>query len=264
MRNFTTHYSLGTYPVTGMGIGVNADDLNFALTGSIADRVFDDEGHDEISELLVGLADTDFAQDNLVALLNNEREPEDWRVGEALAEHYLSTNHTCHFPWPDDRDERKRGSSLPGADLVGFQCVGETDRFAFGEVKTSSENKYPPGAAYGRHGLKKQLEDLRDQQTIRNDLVKYLGHRAPRSTWQERYRSAAKMYLRDPCDVRIFGLLIRDVSPSQQDLSARVNSLAQNCSCSTVIKLFALYLPHGKIATLGSTVMVSRQQGGDQ
>lgn len=264
MHISATHYTLGTHPVTGAGLGVAADDLDAALAGPIAEVVFDDAGHNEISELLVGLADTDFARDNLVALLNNEREPEDWRVGEALADHYLSTNHACYFPWPDGRDERKRGSSLPGADLVGFQRVGETDRFAFGEVKTSSENTYPPGVAYGRHGLKKQLEDLRDQQPIRNDLVKYLGHRAPRSTWQEQYRSAAEVYLRDPCEVRIFGLLIRDVSPQQQDLNARVNSLGQGCPDSTVINLFALYLPLGRIATLGATVMALRQQGGDQ
>jgi hypothetical protein len=264
MRIFTTHYTLGTHRVTGVGLGVNSDDLDDALAGSVAEVVFDDAGHDEIAKLLVGLVDTDFAQDNLSALLGYEREPEDWRVGEALAEHYLSTNHACHFPWPDGRDERKRGSSLPGADLVGFQRVEETDRFAFGEVKTSSENTYPPGVAYGRHGLKKQLEDLRDHQSIRDDLVKYLGHRAVRSTWQEQYCSAAKVYLRDPCDVRIFGLLIRDVPPHEQDLSARVSSLAQGCPSSTVVKLFGLYLPLGKIATLGATVMVSRQQGGAQ
>lgn len=264
MQPSTTYYTLGAPPVTGEGLGVVAEELETALKGPIAEVVFDDAGNDEISGLLVGLADTDFAQDNLATLLNDERKPEDWRVGEALAEHYLATNHTCHFPWPDGRDERKRGSSLPGADLVGFQHAGEQERFAFGEVKTSSENTYPPGAAYGKHGLKKQLEDLRDQQTIRDDLVKYLGYRALRSTWEKKYRSATKLYLRDPCDVRIFGLLIRDVPPQQQDLRARVNSLALNCPGATVIKLFALYLPVGRISTLSATVMIARQKRGEQ
>lgn len=262
MNITATHYTMGVPPVTGVGLSVTAEDLDAALQGPVAAVVFDDLGRDGISDLLDGLADTDFAQDNLSSLLGDERKPEDWRVGEAIAEHYLTANHACHFPWPDGRDERKRGSSLPGADLVGFQNDGATDRFAFGEVKTSSENAYPPSAAYGRHGLKKQLEDLRDQQTIRNDLVKYLGHRAIQSSWQNRYRSAATVYLRNPCEVRIFGLLIRDVPPHQNDLNARVTCLGDGCPGTTVMKLFALYLPLGRITNLGATVMASRQQGG--
>lgn len=262
MNIASTHYTLGTHPVTGAGLGVAPEDLDAALDGPVAAVVFDDVGRDGISGLLDGLSDTDFAQDNLSALLDEEREPEAWRVGEAIAEHYLTTNHACHFPWPDGRDERKRGSSLPGADLVGFQNDGERDLFAFGEVKTSSENAYPPSAAYGRHGLKKQLEDLRDQQMIRNDLVKYLGHRAIRSSWQDRYRSAAAIYLQNPCEVRIFGLLIRDVPPDPGDLNARVTCLGEECPGATVMNLFALYLPPGRITNLGTAVMASRRQGG--
>jgi hypothetical protein len=262
MRVTATHFTMGTYPVTGAGLGVSATDLDAALSGPVPAVVFDDRGNDEIAALLDGVADTAFARENLAVLLNNERQPEDWRVGEALAECYLSACKDCHFPWPDSRDERKRGSSLPGADLVGFQRDGEIDRFAFGEVKTSTENTYPPGAAYGRHGLKKQLEDLRDSREIRDDLVKYLAYRAAQATWQERYRSAAGVYLHDPCEVRIFGLLVRDVPPHADDLRVRVSSLGQGCPASTVIELFALYLPQGRIATLGAQVMASRRAGG--
>jgi hypothetical protein len=262
MRVAATHYTIGAHPVTGAGFGVSATDLDASLSGSIATVVFDDAGHDEIANLLGSVADTDFAQENLEELLNNEHEPEDWRVGEALAECYLVENRNCHFPWPDGRDERKRGSSLPGADLVGFQRDGQIERFAFGEVKTSAENSYPPGAAYGRHGLKQQLEDLRDRRTIRDDLVKYLGHRASQSTWRERYQSAAGVYLRDPSEVRIFGVLVRDVAPHQDDLRARVAALGRNCPPATVIELLGIYLPQGRIATLGTHVVSTRRQGG--
>lgn len=262
MRIAATHYTLGARPVTGAGLGVAASDLDAVLAGPVAAVVFDDAGRTEITALLCGLADTDFAKDNLEVLLNDEREPEDWRVGEALAEYYLTENKSCHFPWPDGRDERKRGSSLPGADLVGFQRDGQIERFAFGEVKTSAENAYPPGAAYGRHGLKQQLEDLRDRRTIRDDLVKYLGHRAIRATWATRFQAAAAVYLRDTQEVRIFGLLVRDVAPHQDDLRARVTALGRNCPGSTVIELLGLYLPHGRIATLGTQVVATRRQGG--
>ncbi len=258
----TEHYTMGTPPVTGKGLGVSAGDLDAALSGPVSAVVFDDAGNDEIANLLGSVADTNFAQENLDALLNNARDPEDWRVGEALAECYLTANKDCHFPWPDGRDERKRGSSLPGADLVGFQRDGQIERFAFGEVKTSTESAYPPSAAYGRHGLKQQLEDLRDCKTIRDDLIKYLGHRAAQSTWREHYQSAAGVYLRDPREVRIFGLLVRDVAPHQDDLRARVSALGRDCPGATVIELLGIYLPQGRIATLGAQVVAVRRQGG--
>ncbi len=264
MRITATNYTLGTPPVTGAGLAVSAGDLEPSLAGPVAAAVFDEAGIEGIEALLEGVADTEFAQDSLNALLTDEREPEPWRVGEALAEVYLVSQQNCFFPWPDGRDERKHGSSLPGADLVGFHRDGDTDRFAFGEVKTSGERSYPPGAAYGRHGLKQQLEDLRGCQRIRDDLVKYLGHRAIHATWQECYRTAAAVYLRDPCDVRIFGILIRDVDPHEDDLRTRVNLLAQDCPAATTIALYAIYLPTSCIATLGSQVMQYRRKGGDQ
>lgn len=262
MNITATHYTLGAHPVTGAGLGVSASDLATALAGPAAAVVFDDAGRAEINALLGGLADTDFAKGNLESLLNDDREPEDWRVGEALAEHYLTDSKSCHFPWPDGRDERKRRSSLPGADLVGFHRDGQTERFAFGEVKTSSEASYPPGAAYGRHGLKQQLEDLRDRQGIRDDLVKYLGHRAARSNWAAQFQAAASVYLRDSSEVRIWGILVRDVPPHQDDLRARVTALGRNCPGATVIELLGLYLPQGRIATLGTQVVAARRQGG--
>ena len=38
-------------------------------------------------------------------------------------------------------------------------------------------SRHPPGNMYGRHGLKAQLEDLRNNEEIRNTLFVYLGHR---------------------------------------------------------------------------------------
>lgn len=258
----TIHYTLGTHPVTGTGLEVSDEQLDEALSGSVSEIVFDDAGKEAVAHLLDGLAETEFAQENLDTLLSSPHPPEDWRVGEALAESYLSASQDCFFPWPDSRDERKRGSSLPGADLVGFQQESDGDRFAFGEVKTSSEASYPPGAAYGRHGLKKQIEDLRDSQEIRNGLVLYLGHRAENTHWQDRFRSAAARYLRNTCDVRIFGILVRDVLPHEDDLRTRVQALLPDCPDQMVIKLIAIYLPQNSIATLSERVVSQRENGG--
>jgi len=258
-----THYTLGAPPVTGTGLGVSTKQLEEQLSGEVASLVFDDVGTESLSELLNGLAETEFSRDNLDVLLTDNSEPEPWRVGEALAEHHLSQYHGCFFPWPDGRDERKRGSSLPGADLVGFQYHEGRERFVFGEVKTSSEAKYPPGAVYGRHGLKQQLEDLKDRRDIRDGLVRYLGYRAQSATWYNRFREAAKTYLSDTCNVRLFGLLVRDVPPGEKDLQARVHSLSDDCPPKTVIGMIALYLPADSISALPSGVLASQSKGGD-
>jgi len=262
MRPSITHYSLGSAPASGVGIGVAADELNAALSSSVANTVFDDFGMGAVRELLGGLADTEFVRDNLNALLNEDAAPEDWRIGEAIAECYLTENRECHFPWPDGRDERKRGSSLPGADLVGFQRENGEDRFAFGEVKTSSHAAYPPGTVFGRHGLKQQMEDLRDKREIRDGLVRYLGHRAINSTWRDRYETAGARYLRNTSDVRLHGILVRDVPPNQDDLRVRVQKLAVDCPPATVIELTAIYLPSGRIPTLANSAVDARRNRG--
>lgn len=124
----TIEYQLGTAPVTGCGFSYSADELDTALSGSVAEVVYDDSGKADIEALLAGLAETNFEKGAVERILSDTKPPEDWRVGEALAEAYLSHQKNCFFPWPDGRDERKSGSSLPGADLVGFQS-NDTDDF---------------------------------------------------------------------------------------------------------------------------------------
>jgi len=256
------HYQLGSAPVVGVGLGISAEQLGQQLAEPVAALVFDNTGVRNLGELLDGLADTEFSRENLDVLLTDASTPEDWRVGEALAEHHLSANHDCFFPWPDGRDERKRGSSLPGADLVGFQNRDGHERFVFGEVKTSSHASYPPGVVYGRHGLKQQMEDLRNRREIRDDLVRYLGHRASGATWSARYQAAARVYLNDTCEVCLFGMLVRDVVPHEDDLRTRVSALVVGCPAAMNIDLIAIYLPPGSITSLAAKVVAFRQPGG--
>lgn len=254
-------YEIGTAPVTGCGISLSAEEIDAALAGPVAKVVFDDAGNADLVLLLDGLPETEFDQSEIRRVLQDSKTPENWRIGEALAEFYLVHHRVCHFPWPDGRDERKSGSSLPGADLVGFQRDGETYRFAFGEVKTSGENKYPPGAMHGRTGLKQQLEDLRDNVSIRDDLVKYLWYRAVNASWKDRFVSAYIRYNADHTDVRIFGLLIRDVPPHKDDVRNRVTKLGTDCPAAMVVELIAIYLPSGSIASFSEKIMNSRRGG---
>ncbi|MDY6823972.1 MAG: hypothetical protein SWH68_09320 [Thermodesulfobacteriota bacterium] len=257
----TIEYMLGKSPVTGCGFSYSATELDIALSGPVAEVVFDDSGKVDIAALLAGLAETEFEKGEVERILSDTKPPEDWRVGEAIAESYLIHQKDCFFPWPDGRDERKSGSSLPGADLVGFQSNGTDDFFAFGEVKTSAEDKYPPGAMHGRTGLKQQLEDLKDDVKIKDDIFRYLGFRAQQSAWEDRFKRAAKNYIQSKTNVRVFGFLVRDVEPNQDDLRARVAKLAKDQHADMVIELLALYLPQDSIGQLSNKVLRSRNGG---
>lgn len=250
-------YELGSPPCSAVAMQWSDEEFDVAMEGGVATVLFDDEGKANIEGILAGLAETEFEQAGLRRMLADPGQIEDWRVGEAIAETYLADHRSCEFPWPDGRDEKKSGSSLPGADLVGFGVDEVGDCFAFGEVKTSSEQKYPPGAMYGRTGLKRQLEDLRDREAIRMDLVKYLGHRAGTARWLARYMRAAGRYLRDG-SVQLYGILVRDVEPNQDDLRVRAEALVAGCPPETRIELLALYLPQDSLHGIGDQMVAWR------
>jgi len=257
----TIAYTVGTPPVVGKGVSWSKQETEAAVKGPVAAVVHDDAGNEAINSLLNGLSETGFTTTHVSAMLTQAETAENWRVGEAVAECYLTHHRDCHFPWPDGRDIRKRGSSLPGADLVGFQKEGAKNRFAFGEVKTSSDAAYPPGACYGTTGLKQQLEDLRDSTVIRDDLVRYLAHRATTGvTWKAQFVDAAQRYFANKTDVRVFGMMVRDVKPHKDDVRARVTALAKDCPAQMGIELLAIYLPEQSIQNLSQ--LATRPQSG--
>ena len=253
-------YRCAASPCSGVGLAWSNEQLDAAMNGPVAAVLFDDEGKTNIEAILTNLADTDFAQEGLKQVLADAEDIEDWRVGEAIAEAYLTHHRSCYFPWPDGRDERKAGSSLPGADLVGFGIDGDGDCLAFGEVKTSSERSYPPSSMYGRTGLKQQLEDLRDCETIRDALLIYLSHRVQTASWRSRFEAASRRYLQNKSDVQLYGVLIRDVQPNDNDLRVRVRTLAKDRPGSTRIELLALYLPDRRINGIGNAVVAMRKE----
>ena len=248
-------YSNETASCSAVGVKWEADDLERAMRARIVDITFDQEGVADVENMLLSVADTDFALQQLRNILAPSGPLPNWRVGEAIAEAYLADHYACLFPWPDGRDERTSGSSLPGADLVGFTTDSEGVRFAFGEVKTSAEDKYPPTVVHGRAGLHKQLETLRDHRGIRDGLVLYLAFRARNASWQHDFINASQRYLIDTHDITLFGVLIRDVRPNVKDLQNRLVQLATNMPNATRLYILALYLPRNAINSLSSLAM---------
>ncbi len=251
-------YSVGSPPCTGLGLTWLTEELNAALAGPVAKALFDDEGNSDVHQILSEAVETEFEQNELQRVFTDTTTIEDWRVGEAIAATWLTDHRDCCFPWPAKRDERKLGSSLPGADLVGLHTDSKGECLAFGEVKTSSEAKYPPRVMIGRTGLRQQLADIRDNKSIRNRLLVYLGQRAKGTTWITKFQRAAKRYLANSTDVHLFGFLVRDVPASMNDVRARTESLAQDCPTGTKIEILALYLPADRIRGIVDDVITTR------
>ena len=249
-------YTHGRPPCHGTGVVWTREELDEAIKGPVASILFDEEGKSGIRETL---GETEFETAGIEDVLRDPNEVDGWRVGEAIADTYLTHYRSCTFPWPSDRDKRKSGSSLPGADLVGLGIDDNGDCLAFGEVKTSNEKRYPPKVMYDdAGGLSRQLTNLRDGDSIRKDLFKYLGVRAKHAEWKPRFQSAGKRFLKNNSDVQIYGVLVRDVKPNVRDIQKGVDELVDDCPEETRIEFLAVYIPCGEISNLGNKTVSQR------
>ena len=246
----TPAYLADSLSVVARGIVYSSADLDVAIDQRVRHLVFDETGRAELQTLLATLPTTQFQEAALRNVLQSSQDIEDWRVGEALAEAFLSDHCACFFPWPSGRDVRNPSASPAGTDLVGFEVRDGVTRFAFGEVKTSQQESWPPQVMYGRHGLINQLETLRDSVDAKNWLVRYLGLHSIGKAWEQRLKAAAERYLRDSNDVALFGFLVRDVDPNVADLDARARALGTTCPAATTVSLRAVYLPSQHISLL--------------
>lgn len=119
-------YSTGDPPRSGLGLKWSGKELDAALDGPVGAVLFDDEGKARIEEILSGIVETAFEQDGLCRVLADPGDIKDRRVGQAIPETWLTDHRDCLYPRPGGREERKRGSSRPGADLVGrLEGIGE-------------------------------------------------------------------------------------------------------------------------------------------
>ena len=222
-------YAVDAAAVRARGAAYDEAALDELLRERVIAVVLDVEGREDIRHLLADPPATEFEASRLADLIDEPRVLELWRVGEAIGEVFLVDCRDCFFPWPSGRDLKNPSASLPGADLVGFAVEGQSERFAFGEVKTSQSEDAPPSVMYGRSGLITQLEGLRDEIRVKDALVLYLGFRAQDAPWCDRYREAARRYFADHTDVSLFGVLVRDVEPNRTELARPPHFTSTQC-----------------------------------
>ena len=247
-------YNVDSNGVVARGRSHTSVQVDNSLRGCVGELVRDAQGKALAVQLVASLSTTGFKQKHLAKMLDDGATPKDWEVGEAYAQAYLAKHKRCKFPWAGKWDEKKAKSSLPGADLVGFEKTDQKQfptRFAFGEVKTSGEKKWPPQVVTKKgDGLKQQLLDLRDVSSIQKALIRYLMRRAIGATWEADWQSAFARVSKNIADVSIFGVILRDVSPNQKDLELLAKTLANGKPTEMCIELLAIYLPAGSKAKL--------------
>lgn len=222
------------------------DEFDSFITNDVASRLHDEEGAMAFEAHLRGLASTGFANNSLEEILAAEiPEERDWAVGEAMAEVYLTRNHGVAWPWNMERDKRTPKASLPGADLVGFENNGKNVRLVLGEVKSSSEKKYPPQLMSGRNGhMGHQIDNLANNLGVINRLLKWLLPRCKKTEYEKMFNAAITLFLNSGNKaIALFGILIRDTEPNELDLQARGRSLADILQTPTTCQLIALHLP---------------------
>lgn len=245
-------YNVSNEKVIAFGVSHTFDEMQDALQHEIYEKVYDLREHTEIVE---NLGDTGFDKAILMENLFPIVDKEEWEIGEAYAQAYLEANMYASVPWGISRDIKKPGSSLPGADIVGIHHCGNNVCFLFGEIKTSSQKVYPPSVMYGDTGLKKQLEDLCEDKKITDALVRYLAYRLKNTDMWEDYRKALTQYLGTSGNgVHIVGVLVRDVTPYEDDLSARAKKLQKYVLNGRSVELLGIYLPVHSIPQFSKVV----------
>lgn len=234
-------YELGADPCVGIGIEWTPEEAREALGGPVADVLNDVIGSQIVTEALGPLAQAEFDTGRIDAVAARVPEPS-YRLGEAIAEAYLSSWRSCTLPWRVSRDLRRPTASPAGPDLVGLKSEEGGHYLVFGEVKTSGENVYPPSVMRGQSGLLQQLEDLRTDGALRRHLVRNISFRWTGDI-RERFIAAVSRYSADPNEFRLFGVLVRDVLPDKRDLRHAVSHLGPDCPRSTRIEVLAIYIP---------------------
>lgn len=244
--------------VTWQGISLSEGKAFEAfLTTEVSARLNDETEAEEFEAHLRSLATTGFARENLSKILEAEvSESRDWAVGEAMAEAYLTRQHSVVWPWNMERDKRTPKASLPGADLIGFEISGEDVRLALGEVKTSTDPNSPPGVMNGRSGMAHQIDNLATDLSLMCQLLKWLRPRCLKNEYEAYFNEAAKkLFSSGNKAVALFGVLIRDTEPQELDLRSRGQTLAKMLFHPSTCQLIAMYLPR-PIADLPMLVLL--------
>lgn len=247
----------GTSFLSYEGIQVDASEGEETLATAVRENLVDLEEKQlfqgDLEELKGAIEQTGFnAPEELLIDLQalNNPEPEDtrdWRIGESIAEVILEEGYGARFYWNELRDARNPQGNKTGADLVGFIEINGEVLFLFGETKTSSELKRPPQVMTKPDGMENQLRDLYSNSYKRRTLIQYLASKTRNLSSTDPFRAdlskAMKNYYQSvDCKYQLFGVLVRDIEPDEEDLSHSYARLKSKILEPAGLRLLAVYM----------------------
>ena len=243
--NWETKYSKINCNVKILGLlAAEEETCRAYLVKRVMPRLIESDASEVLKQHIMELSSTGFSCDNLLDQIQPSPKAKDWEIGEAFAATVLEDEHEAMFPWPTAFDKRMPKASLPGADLVGFHRYIDT-RFVFGQVKSTSEKRTPPQiVSTANDCLKKQMFELRHNQSIRQQLLSWLLVRTKDNKWEAAFNEALERYSNN--DVWLVGVLVNgDRQPSESDLSGICADLEHNPGYGEV-QLMGFYIPFHK------------------
>ncbi|MCZ7580023.1 MAG: hypothetical protein M5U21_04255 [Fimbriimonadaceae bacterium] len=208
----------------------------------VRERLRRASAREQLREYLSELASTGFATANLSSVSSQDVELAPWEIGEVLAEVLLEETERAEFPWPPSWDKRSATASLPGPDLIGFSRDDGTECFLFGEVKSSDAEDVRASVINGDDGLRRQIERLLSSEDRRQLLISWLCVRAKGQGWQETFDQCLAVYLANPSQGAVVGVLVRGRDPEEADLQP-VRSIAEDQNSPYRVLLVGYYLP---------------------
>lgn len=239
------------------GIQVDVDEGEEILATAVKENLVDLEEKQlfqgDLEEVKGSIEQTGFkAPEELLVDIKNldDPEPEDtrsWRIGESVAEVVLDEHYGARFYWNELRDARNPRGNKTGADLVGFIESNGEILFLFGETKTSSEARRPPQVMTASGEMEDQLRSLYTKANKRFLLIQYLASKtrnlAPTDPFKADYFTALKNYYQPvDCKYQLFGVLVRDIDPDEEDLSHSYARLNTDILEPAGLRLLAVYM----------------------
>jgi len=212
------------------------------LQTRIRERLRRASSREQLREYLNELTSTGFAIANLSSVSATDVEYAPWEIGEVLAEVLLEETERAEFPWPPSWDKRSSTASLPGPDLIGFLRDAKTECFLFGEVKSSDADDVRASVINGDDGLRHQIERLLSSEDRRQLLISWLCVRAEGQNWQATFDRCLALYLANPSQGAVVGVLVRGRDPNEADLLP-VRSVIEGQASPHRVVLVGYYLP---------------------
>lgn len=225
------------------GISFVKDQFSAFLKQTISPIYKDEDYNAQLKEIAIDM--TGFDSENLQAVFDTMPKVSNFRIGELVAEKIVESRYSAKFTYNSDRDLKNPNSNNTGADLVGFiEMEDGAVNFLFGEVKTSEEDRNPPGVMYGSTGIIDQLVELGTNFDKLNSLVKWIFVKCNSDKdlkVQQYIREAMQHYVEDRNSVQLIGVLVRDTNPNDMDLKNRYIDLKKGIDDRNNVQLLAVY-----------------------